>query len=93
MEKFKIPSTPPTTSKSIRFPNDVIEAIEKAIEGKECTFICFRGGNCKGRFTDFRGKQFSLAEARMFFFKKHIVLVHTVMMQKVRPHASRGFST
>jgi hypothetical protein len=41
MEKFKIPSTPPTTSKSIRFPNDVIEAVEKAIEGKECTFTAF----------------------------------------------------
>ena len=41
MAKFKIPSTPPTTSKSIRFPNDVIDAIEKAIEGKECTFTAF----------------------------------------------------
>jgi len=25
MEKFKIPSIPPTTNKCIRFPNDVIE--------------------------------------------------------------------
>ena len=41
MEKFKIPVIPPTSNKSIRFPNDVIEAVEKAIEGKECTFTAF----------------------------------------------------
>ena len=41
MEKFKIPVVPPTTNKSIRFPNDVIIAIEKAIQGKECTFTAF----------------------------------------------------
>ena len=41
MEKFKIPVIPPTTNKSIRFPNDVIAGIEKAIEGKECTFTAF----------------------------------------------------
>jgi hypothetical protein len=35
------PSTPPTISKSIRFPNDVIEAVEEAIEGKEYTFTAF----------------------------------------------------
>ena len=32
MKKFKIPSVPPTTNKCIRFPNDIIEDIEKAIE-------------------------------------------------------------
>ena len=41
MEKFKIPVVPSTTSKSIRFPNDVIANVEKAIEGKECTFTAF----------------------------------------------------
>lgn len=41
MIKFKIPSIPPTTTKSIRFPNDVISAVEKAIEGKNCTFSAF----------------------------------------------------
>lgn len=41
MKKFKIPSIPPTTTKSIRFPNDVILAVEKAIEGKNCTFTAF----------------------------------------------------
>jgi len=41
MEKFKIPVVPPTSNKSIRFPNNVIEEVNKAIEGKECTFTAF----------------------------------------------------
>lgn len=41
MAKFQIPSTPPTTNKTIRFPNDVVEGIEQAIQGKECTFSAF----------------------------------------------------
>lgn len=41
MKNFKIPSIPPTTSKCIRFPNDVIEKVEKAIKGKNCTFSAF----------------------------------------------------
>ena len=31
MLKFKIPSIPSTTNKSIRFPNDLIDEVEKAI--------------------------------------------------------------
>ena len=41
MKKFKIPSIPPTTNKSIRFPNDIIEAVEDAIKGRDCTFTAF----------------------------------------------------
>ena len=41
MKKFKIPSIPPTTNKCIRFPNDVIEQVEQAIQGKNCTFSAF----------------------------------------------------
>ncbi len=41
MGKFVIPSTPPTTNKTIRFPNDVIDNVEKAIQGKDCTFSAF----------------------------------------------------
>lgn len=41
MKKFKIPAIPPTTNKCIRFPNDVIEQVEKAIVGKNCTFTAF----------------------------------------------------
>ena len=41
MRKFKIPAVPPTTNKSIRFPNDVISQVEEAIRGKDCTFSAF----------------------------------------------------
>ncbi len=41
MKKFKIPSIPPTTNKSIRFPNDIITEVEQVIQGKDCTFTAF----------------------------------------------------
>ena len=41
MGKFTIPSVPPTTNKTIRFPNDVVEGVEQAIQGKNCTFSAF----------------------------------------------------
>ena len=41
MRKFKIPSLPPTTSKSVRFPNVVIDEVELAIQGTNCTFSAF----------------------------------------------------
>ena len=39
--KFKIPKTPSSTNKSIRFPNDLIERVEDAIGGQDCTFSAF----------------------------------------------------
>ncbi len=41
LKKFKIPSVPPTTNKSIRFPNDLLEQVENAIRGTDCTFSAF----------------------------------------------------
>ncbi|MEA5042879.1 MAG: YlcI/YnfO family protein [Oscillibacter ruminantium] len=41
MKKFQIPKIPPTTSKSIRMPNDLIDEVEEAIKGKDCTFTAF----------------------------------------------------
>lgn len=41
VKKFIIPSIPPTTNKTIRFPNDVIEQVEQVIQGKNCTFSAF----------------------------------------------------
>ncbi len=41
MGNFKIPTMPPTTNKTIRFPNDVIDAVESAVQGKDCTFSAF----------------------------------------------------
>ena len=41
MKKFKIPKTPSSTNKSIRFPDDLIEQVEDAIRGQDCTFSAF----------------------------------------------------
>ncbi len=41
LKKFKIPVVPPTTNKCIRFPNNIIEEVEIAIRGKDCTFTAF----------------------------------------------------
>ncbi len=41
MGKFEIPSTPPTINKTIRFPSDVVDMVEAAIQGKDCTFSAF----------------------------------------------------
>ena len=41
MKKFKLPAVPQSTSKSIRFPNEVIEQVEQAIRGTEVTSSAF----------------------------------------------------
>ncbi len=41
MAKFKVPKIPTSTNKSIRFPDDMIEQIEKSIVGTGCTFSAF----------------------------------------------------
>ena len=41
MAKFQIPKVPSSTNKSVRFPNDVIDEVEEAIRGTDCTFSAF----------------------------------------------------
>ncbi|MGE4275877.1 MAG: YlcI/YnfO family protein [Lawsonibacter sp.] len=41
MRKFKIPAVPQTSPKSIRFPDDVIQEVESAIQGTGCSFSAF----------------------------------------------------
>ena len=41
MGKFKIPAVPGTTSKTIRFPNRIIEEVEAAIQVTNCNFSQF----------------------------------------------------
>lgn len=36
-----MPVIPPTTPKSIRFPNDIIDEVEEAIRGTGATFSAF----------------------------------------------------
>ena len=41
MKKFKLPVVPQTSQKSIRFPNEIIDEVEKAIRGTEVSFSAF----------------------------------------------------
>ena len=41
MAVFRIPNIPKTTNKTIRIPNDLVEGVEQAIQGKECTFSAY----------------------------------------------------
>lgn len=41
MRKFKIPKVPISSTKSIRFPNEVIDQVEEAIRGTDCSFTAF----------------------------------------------------
>ena len=47
MNKFKIPRVPSTEPKCIRFPVDLINEIESAIQGKETTFSSFVVEACR----------------------------------------------
>lgn len=41
MARFKVPANPPTTQKTIRFSNDIVDAVESEIRGTDCTFSAF----------------------------------------------------
>lgn len=41
MGKFIVPENPPTINKTVRFPSDVVDAVEREIAGKDCTFSAF----------------------------------------------------
>lgn len=41
MRKFKIPTIPTSTQKTIRFPNDIIDEVEKNIIGRNISFSSF----------------------------------------------------
>lgn len=54
---FHIPCTPPTRIKSIRFPNDIVERIEKQISGRACTFSAFVVAAVKAALDDLQRRQ------------------------------------
>lgn len=56
MSKFKIPETPPTTNKTIRFPNDVVEEVENVIQAKDCTFSAFVIAAVKAALEDLKSE-------------------------------------
>lgn len=39
--KFKIPENPPTVNKTVRFPSNIVEQVELASQGKDCTLSGF----------------------------------------------------
>lgn len=41
MKKFHIPIPSSSSTKSIRFPDDVIKDVENAIKGTDCSFSAF----------------------------------------------------
>ena len=41
MRKFKIPKTPSSTKRAFVFRIDLIEQVEEAIRGQDCTFNAF----------------------------------------------------
>ena len=65
MGRFQIPSTPPTVNKTIRFPTDVVEDVEKAIQGKNCTFSAFVIAAVRGALEDVRETQMPCPERNL----------------------------
>lgn len=55
--RFKIPSIPPTTNKTIRFPNDVVGKAERAIQGRDCTFSAFVIAAVRAALEDLEAQQ------------------------------------
>ncbi len=41
MRKFHIPITPSSSTKSVRFPDDVIKEVEDVIKDTDCSFSAF----------------------------------------------------
>ncbi len=56
MGKFKIPEIPPTVNKTIRFPVDVVEGVEMAIQGKDCNFSAFVIAAVRAALDDLKSK-------------------------------------
>ena len=54
MARFKIPQPPSSTTKSIRFPNDMIAQVEDAIRGTDCTFSAFVVAAVRAALDDLR---------------------------------------
>ena len=41
MKRFQLPVQPPTTNKTIRFPNDLVDRVEQVMAGTTSTFSAF----------------------------------------------------
>ena len=66
----KIPKIPTSTNKSIRFPNDVIEQVEAAITGTDCTFSAFVIEAVRVALDNLREQQERGAGRRLFWRRR-----------------------
>jgi len=57
MGRFKIPQNSPTVNKTVRFPEDVVSAVEKEIVGKDCTFSAFVIAAVRAALEDLKEEQ------------------------------------
>lgn len=57
MRKFKIPVAPKSSTKTIRFPDEVIERIESNIADQNCSFSKFVIEACKTVLDDLDNKE------------------------------------
>ncbi|MFQ6978204.1 MAG: YlcI/YnfO family protein [Oscillibacter sp.] len=73
---FKIPSVPPTTNKSVRFPNDMLEEIENAIRGKDCTFSAFVVAAVRAALDDLKNKK-TTADAVISLYAASAAMPHS----------------
>lgn len=70
MGNFKIPFTPPTTNKTIRFPNDVVQDVEDAIRGRDCTFSAFVIAAVRAALEDLERPERGLTQTEEKIFSK-----------------------
>ena len=59
---FKIPSIPPTTNKTVRFPNDLIERVEALICNKDSTFSAFVVASVRAAVEEVESSENTLSE-------------------------------
>nr|WP_122012709.1 YlcI/YnfO family protein [Maliibacterium massiliense] len=62
MSKFKVPSVPATTNKTVRFPNDIIERVEKAIINQDSYFSAFVIAAVRKALEEVESEQYSSKE-------------------------------
>lgn len=60
MARFRIPKIPSSTTKSIRFPNGLIDEVEAAIRGTDCTFSAFVVAAVRAALADLKEQSGSL---------------------------------
>ena len=56
MKHFQIPAPATSAGKSVRFPAEVVEQVEDAIRGRDCTFSAFVVAAVRSALEDLAGR-------------------------------------